>query len=109
LAWLYEYLGDRKISLCRELTKKYEEVVRTTLLEAMSHYRDIAPRGEFVLVIEGKDKQDILAEQRQAWEEMPLGEHMEHYERQGMSRKEAMKLVAKDRGLSKREVYAMLC
>lgn len=105
---LYETLGDRTITLCRELTKKYETIFSTSISGAISYYREQEPRGEFVLVIQGKSQQQILREQQQSWETIPLEEHMRQYEHQGISRKEAMKLVAKDRGISKRDVYGML-
>ena len=105
---LYETLGNRAITLCRELTKKYETVFSTSISGAISYYREQEPRGEFVLVIQGKSQQQILREQQQSWETIPLEEHMQQYERQSISRKEAMKLVAKDRGISKRDVYGML-
>lgn len=108
LAELLEVLGDRKISLCRELTKKYETVLRTSLAEAISYYEENEPRGEYVLVLEGKSQKDIVTESRLAFASMSLTEHMALYESQGIPRKEAMKLVAKDRGISKREVYGGL-
>lgn len=105
---LYETLGDRGIALCRELTKKYETVFPTSISGAMAYYEKEEPRGEFVLVIQGKSFQEIQKEQQESWESLTLEEHMAHYENQGISRKEAMKLVAKDRGISKREVYGKL-
>ena len=105
---LYETLGDRGIALCRELTKKYETVFPTSISGAMAYYEKEEPRGEFVLVIQGKSFQEIQKEQQESWESLTLEEHMAHYENQGISRKEAMKLVAKDRGISKREVYGRL-
>lgn len=105
---LQQALGDRKITLCRELTKRYETAFATTLSEAVSYYQEQEPKGEFVLVIEGKSLQQLKEEQQQNWETIPLKEHMIYYEDQGISHKEAMKLVAKDRGISKRDVYAML-
>lgn len=105
---LYDILGDRKLTLCRELTKRYETAVSTTISDAVSYYKDVEPKGEFVLVIEGKSIQSLQEEKRQEWKNIPLNEHMDHYEARGISRKEAMKLVAKDRGISKRDVYAML-
>lgn len=105
---LYEALGDRGIALCRELTKKYETVFPTSISGAMAYYEKEEPRGEFVLVIQGKSFQEIQKEQQESWESLTLEEHMAHYENQGISRKEAMKLVAKDRGISKREVYGKL-
>lgn len=105
---LYAALGDRKLTLCRELTKRFETAFTTTIAEAISYYGQQEPKGEFVLVIQGKSMKDLQEEQQRQWLEIPLTEHMEHYESQGISHKEAMKLVAKDRGISKREVYAML-
>ncbi len=105
---LYNVLGDRPITLCRELTKKYETVFTSTLSEALSFYQQQAPKGEFVLVIQGKSLKELQQEQHKNWENISLEEHMAQYENQGIARKEAMKLVAKDRGISKREVYAKL-
>ena len=105
---LYETLGDRKIALCRELTKKYETAFRTDFDEALRCYETEEPKGECVLVIEGKKAEEILEEQKAAWQELSLEEHMELYEEQGISHKEAMRLVAKDRGVSRRDVYQEL-
>ena len=106
LADLAQALGtDRRISLCRELTKKHEEVIRTTLGDAIAKYEAEEPRGEYVLVIEGKDPAAIQAETEASWNEMTLADHMQHYLDQGMPEKDAMKQVAKDRGISKRDVY----
>ena len=101
-------LGDRKITLCRELTKKFEEADRTSISEAIAYYEEHDPRGEYVLVIEGRDRKELEQEEQQAWESMSLQEHMKLYEDQGIEHKEAMKRVAKDRGLSKRDVYKQL-
>jgi len=90
------------------LTKKYETAFRTTLSQAVAYYTENEPKGECVIVIEGKSVQEIEAEDQARWQQMSLEEHMEHYESQGNSRKEAMKLVAKDRGVSKRDVYQAL-
>lgn len=105
---LSENLGDRKIALCRELTKKHETVFRGSLLEAISWYKDNPPKGECVMVLEGRSREEMEQEARQQWEDMPLEAHMEHYMSQGIDKKEAMKLVAKDRGISKRDVYQAL-
>ena len=105
---LSENLGDRKIALCRELTKKHETVFRGSLLEAVSWYKDNPPKGECVMVLEGRSREEMEEEARQQWEDMPLEAHMEHYMSQGIDKKEAMKLVAKDRGISKRDVYQAL-
>ena len=105
---LSENLGDRKISLCRELTKKHETVFRGSLSEVVSWYRENPPKGECVMVLEGRSREEMEQEARQQWEDMPLEAHMEHYMSQGIDKKEAMKLVAKDRGISKRDVYQAL-
>lgn len=105
---LSENLGDRKIALCRELTKKHETVFRGSLLEAVSWYKENPPKGECVMVLEGRSREEMEQEARQQWEDMPLEAHMEHYMSQGIDKKEAMKLVAKDRSISKRDVYQAL-
>lgn len=106
---LAKVLGEaRRISVCRELTKKHETAFRTTIREAIDYYEVNDPKGECVLVIEGRSREELRKEQQMKWEEISLEEHMEHYEQQGMSRKEAMKCVAKDRGISKRDVYQQL-
>lgn len=105
---LQEALGDRRITLCRELTKKFETIFPTTLSGALQFYETEEPRGEYVLVLEGKSRQEIKQEAIAAWEEMSIEEHMDHYEKQGMDHKSAMKQVAKDRGLGKREIYQYL-
>jgi len=105
---LYEVLGDRKIALCRELTKKHEEIIRISLGEAMSYYEVNAPRGEFVLVIEGKSREEIDEEKYRSFDELSVAEHVEMYEKQGLDRKEAMKAAAKDRGVQKRDIYQAL-
>ncbi|MDO4268255.1 MAG: 16S rRNA (cytidine(1402)-2'-O)-methyltransferase [Eubacteriales bacterium] len=97
--------GDRKITLCRELTKRYEEAYRATLKEALERFEQEEPRGECVIVADGKSIREIRQEQQKSWEELSLEEHMAVYEDQGISRKEAMKLVAKDRGVAKRDIY----
>ena len=108
LKQLYETLGDRKITLCKELTKRYENAFVTTLEEAISYYDNNEPKGEYVLVIEGKSRADIEAEKRDSFSSMTIEEHMELYLSQGLEKKEAMKQVAKDRGISKRDVYQAL-
>lgn len=105
---LSKALGNRKISICRELTKRYETIFRTTLEEAMEYYKVNEPRGEYVLVVEQKDYKELLEEEKIKWFEMTLEEHMRLYENQGISAKEAMKAVALDRGMTKREVYQQL-
>ncbi len=105
---LEEALGNRKVSINRELTKKYEESFLTTLKEAREKYEAEEPRGEFVLVIEGRSFEDLDKEERQKWEEMSLEDHMKIYLDQGIEKKAAMKKVAKDRGVSKRDIYNQL-
>ncbi len=105
---LLEKLGDRRMTICREMTKVFETVTPTTIAEAVSHYEVNEPRGEYVLVIEGRDPGHIAEEKIREWEEMSLEEHMRIYESQGMDRKEAMKRVASGRGVSKRDIYRML-
>lgn len=105
---LYETLGQRRITLCRELTKKFENVMPTTLEGAISWYEENEPRGEYVLVIEGKSREEKQKAAQAAWQEMSPAEHVKLYEEQGMDRKAAMKQAAKDRGMSKRDIYQML-
>lgn len=108
LAELYDTLGERKITLCRELTKKFETIMPTTLSEAISFYAENEPKGEYVLVLEGKSLEVRKEEKQKEWQQLSIEEHMSFYEEQGIDRKEAMKKVAKDRGLSKRDVYQYL-
>ncbi|MCB6416363.1 16S rRNA (cytidine(1402)-2'-O)-methyltransferase [Faecalimonas umbilicata] len=105
---LYETMGERKITVCRELTKRHETAFTTTLKEACSYYRAQEPKGECVLVIEGKSRQELKEEAQARWDDMSVKEHMKYYESQGIERKEAMKLVAKDRGAGKRDIYKAL-
>ena len=108
LELLKSALGDRKITLCRELTKKYEERLSGTFEEMIAYHKDHEPRGEYVLVIEGRNREDLLREGQKEWTFMSFEEHMDFYEKQGLDRKAAMKEVAKDRGLSRRDVYQAL-
>ena len=105
---LYETLGDRRVSICRELTKKFEEVNVTTLAQAIAFYKENEPRGEYVLVLEGKSLEEQEEEKRQSWKEMSIEDHMKYYEDEGFSHKDAMKKVASDRGVGKREIYQAL-
>lgn len=105
---LLEALGNRKISVCRELTKRYETVYASTLQETIEHYKQEEPKGECVLVLEGRNREELIEEAQKSWEEMPIKEHMDLYLAKGMDKKDAMKAVAKDRGISKRDVYQML-
>ena len=108
LQLLFDTLGDRRITICRELTKTHETVFRTTVSEALSYYETEEPRGECVLVIEGKSYEEKKQEAQKNWLEMPVEEHVALYESQGFDRKEAMKKAAKDRGVSKRDIYQSL-
>ena len=105
---LYNALGDREITVCRELTKKHEEKQQTTFSELLEYSKENEPRGEYVLVICGRSREEIIKEKQQSWETMSVEEHMKLYESQGIDHKEAMKLVAKDRGVSKRDIYQQL-
>ena len=106
LAELEAHLGgDRKVAVCKELTKKHETVYRNTLQNAIEYYENNEPRGEYVIVIEGKSRQEIIKEEQDAWKEMSVEEHLEFYINKGTDKKEAIKLVAKDRGVPKREIY----
>lgn len=105
---LLKELGNRKITVCRELTKKHETLFKTDLEKALDWYRENSPKGECVLVLEGKSREEIKEEERSKWEDMSVPEHVEFYLKQGMEKKEAMKQVAKDRGVSKREIYGVL-
>jgi len=105
---LYEALGERRITLCRELTKKFETIFPTTLEKALEYYKTEDPRGEYVLVLEGKSLEEKRQEEISSWENMSIEEHMAYYENQGMDEKSAMKQVAKDRGVGKREIYQYL-
>ena len=108
LKMLAERLGDRKVTVCRELTKRHETAFRSTLPEAAAYYDANDPKGECVLVIEGLSREAIRQEEKERWEDMSIEDHMEHYISQGIDRKEAMKKVAKDRGVQKREIYNYL-
>ena len=105
---LLDNLGNRRITVCRELTKKYETAFVTTIEDAIKYYEENDPKGECVLVIEGRSREELRQEEVAKWEEMSIEEHMEVYLGQGIDRKEAMKKVAKDRGISKRDVYQQL-
>lgn len=108
LTELYEALGERRLTLCRELTKKFEEITSTTLGNALAMFETQPPRGEYVLVVEGKSLLEFRREEEQSWQEITIEAHMAQYEAQGIDHKEAMKRVAKDRGISRREVYQYL-
>ena len=105
---LKETLGNRRMTLCRELTKKHETAFHTTIEDLILFYQTEKPLGECVLVIEGRSRQEMEEEQKASWEKITIEEHMEIYESKGHSRKEAMKLVANDRGVTKRDIYQYL-
>lgn len=105
---LRKTLGNRPMTLCRELTKKHETAFQTTIEELISYYSEEKPLGECVLVIQGKSRLEMEKEAQASWEIVSIEEHMQQYEEKGISRKEAMKLVAKDRGITKRDVYQYL-
>lgn len=105
---LLDILGNRRVTVCRELTKKYETAFATTLQDAIAFYGQQEPKGECVLVLEGRSRESLIEEQQKSFQEMTIPEHMKLYEDQGMDRKEAMKQVAKDRGVGKRDIYQAL-
>lgn len=105
LEFLYENLGNRKIAICRELTKLYEEIIRLPLEDAIKYYNEKEPRGEYVLVVEGKSEEEIKREEEKEWENITIEEHIKKYMKGGLSKKEAIKKTAKDRGMAKSEVY----
>ena len=108
LGELYETLGDRKLTVCRELTKKHETAFVTTLSGAIAWYEANEPKGECVLVLAGKSFEEKEKELQASWQEMSIEDHMALYEKKGVDHKEAMKMVARDRGSSKREIYNYL-
>jgi 16S rRNA (cytidine1402-2'-O)-methyltransferase len=105
---LFETLGNRNITVVKELTKKYETIWQTTLSEAADTFDTQEPKGEYVLVLEGKQRKELEEERKEQWETVTLNEHMDIYLKQGLSKKDAMKSVAKDRGMSKRDIYQEL-
>lgn len=106
---LYETVGDRSLTICKELTKIHENAEKTTITQAMEKYRAEEPKGEYVLVMAGKTFEEVRKEEIASFEEMTVEEHMEMYMSQGIDKKEAMKMVAKDRGVSKRDIYDIIC
>lgn len=105
---LSETLGNRRTTICRELTKKHETVFLTTLTEALNFYSENEPKGECVILIEGRSFTEIKEESRAEWQRLSVEEHVNMYISQGMDKKEAMKAAAKDRGVSKQEIYRTL-
>ena len=102
---MYDFFGERRICLCREITKIHEEFFRTTLSDAIAHYTQNPPRGEFVLVVEGKSRELFNEEQKKQWEQMSICDHVKMYLGKGFDEKEALKKTARDRGVSKRDIY----
>lgn len=105
LTYLLDTFGNRRIAVCRELTKVYQEIYRGTLSEAVNYFVENKPRGEFVLVLEGKRLEEIKEEKRETWANLSIEEHILKYMNDGINKKEAIKLVAKERELPKNEVY----
>ena len=105
---LHDTLGDRRITVCRELTKKHETVFLTTLVEAIAYYTENEPKGECVMVIEGKTFTELAQDSIDEWLKLSVEDHMKVYLDRGMDKKDAMKAVAKDRGVSKQEIYKQL-
>ncbi len=102
---IYKYGGSRRITICHELTKVHEEFIRTTLSEAVKLYADNPPKGEFVLIVEGKSEEDISREEQQSWESMSVSEHVALRISEGLTEKDAIKATAKERGMRKQDVY----
>jgi len=105
LGFLKDNLGDRKAAIGRELTKLHEEILRGTLGELILHYEELSPRGEYVVLVEGKSMEAIKEEQEALWKDLTIEEHIERYIEEGLSKKDAIKRVAKDRSMQKSEVY----
>ena len=108
LGVLLKAAGDREASTVREITKKYEEVKHGTLGSLLEYYKENPPKGEFVVIVGGMSESALRQEEIDGWNSISVEEHMKKYTDEGMSEKEAMKKVAKDRGVSKREIYAYL-
>ena len=105
LEFLRENLGNRRIAICRELTKLHEEILRLTLEEAIDYYTENETRGEYVLVVEGKSIEEVIKEEQEAWEDLSIEDHIKKYIDEGLTKKESIKKVAKDRGVPKSEIY----
>lgn len=102
---MYKFWGERKIALCHELTKIHEEFMRSTLSEAVHIYEGVLPKGEFVLIVEGKSEEELIEEEKASWQDMTIREHFEYHLNNGMDEKDAIKQTAKDRGIRKQDVY----
>lgn len=105
LSFLKKTLGNREIAICRELTKIHEEILRFTVDEAINYYNTKNPKGEFVLVVSGKSEEEILSDNEQKWKNVTIEDHIKMYMKEGLSKKESIKKVSRDRNLSKSEVY----
>lgn len=105
LSFLLDNLGNRSIAACRELTKLHEEIFRGSIIESINYFTENRPRGEFVLVISGKSDEEIKIEKESQWIDLSIEEHLEKVISEGINKKEAIKLVAKERGLAKKDVY----
>lgn len=105
LSFLLQEIGDRKVAICKELTKLYENILRGNISEILDYYEKNNPRGEYVIVMEGKSDEEIENEKKSTWEDMTVEEHIKKYMEKGFSKKDAIKLTAKDRGVSKSEIY----
>jgi 16S rRNA (cytidine1402-2'-O)-methyltransferase len=105
---LKEILGNREVSVCREITKRYEIVVKERLEKVISYFEEKPPKGECVLVIAGRDAKEVQLKEQESWQDISLNDHMDLYLSEGLEKKEAMKIVAKERGTSKQEVYRQL-
>lgn len=105
LEFLLKEFGNRNIALCRELTKLHEEILRMKLEDAIKYYNENDPRGEYVLVLEGKTQEEIEKENMEKWEELTIAQHLIKYINEGFTKKEAIKQVAKERNIPKSEVY----
>lgn len=105
LSFLLQEIGDRKVAICKELTKLYENILRGNISEILEYYEKNNPRGEYVIVMEGKSDEEIENEKKSTWEDMTVEEHIKNYMEKGFSKKDAIKLTAKDRGVSKSEIY----
>ena len=105
---LLKSAGNREAATVREITKRYEEVRHDNLAGLLEYYKENQPKGEFVIIVGGMSAEEIRQEEIDGWNSISIEEHMEKYVSQGMSEKDAMKRVSKDRGVSKREIYAYL-
>ncbi len=108
LGQLYDTLGDRKITLCRELTKLHETILQMNLSESVDYYKEHEPRGEYVIILEGISQESLNRREQEDWRKMEIKDHIQFYLDQGFSKKDAMKKTAADRGVPKRDIYQYL-